>query len=356
MLNASALRKLNASHSGFEEETNRVEGDNHLSGYLYKQSDHLKQWNLRYFCVMNSDHIKYYKKETDTSPKGFFSVAGCTFILANKKKLKGKELYTFEVSHPLSKNVLRLGSYTPEVVDMWVTTLRRIASGQGAVAEDGDTAYRLDRAMSAMNSVATYEEQQEQQKEMQEQEEEEDRQREEAQEAQETQEAQEAQETSKTPLNGHNHNNSTDSLDSLQSTTSSTRSSSRPSTPNVRQRRTSTNTPQNKATPPTTATTNSTKTMVSPSPTKPQPKSSPSASFLLPKENPLMYAGLSTLMAMYIILIPLCGQLIGRSVLPWYIGTDEATVTDRTADVLGNVCFLWGVTVSILIVVLQNRK
>jgi hypothetical protein len=48
--------------------------------------------------------------------------------------------------------------------------------------------------------------------------------------------------------------------------------------------------------------------------------------------------------------------LIGRSVLPWYIGTDEATVTDRTADVLGNVCFLWGVTVSILIVVLQNRK
>ena len=354
MLNASALRKLNASHSGFEEETNRVEGDNHLSGYLYKQSDHLKQWNLRYFCVMNSDHIKYYKKETDTSPKGFFSVAGCTFILANKKKLKGKELYTFEVSHPLSKNVLRLGSYTPEVVDMWVTTLRRIASGQGAVAEDGDTAYRLDRAMSAMNSVATYEEQQEQQKEMQEQEEEEDRQREEAEEAQETQEA---QETSKTPLNGHNHNNSTDSLDSLQSTTSSTRSSSRPSTPNVRQRRTSTNTPQKKASPPTTATINSTKTMVSPSPTKPQPKSSPSASFLLlPKENPLMYAGLSTLMAMYIILIPLCGQLIGRSVLPWYIGTDEATVTDRTADVLGNVCFLWGVTVSILIVVLQNRK
>ena len=156
MLNAQSLRKLNASHSGFElEESDRVEGDNHLSGYLYKQSDHLKQWNLRYFCVMNSDHIKYYKKESDTAPKGFFSVAGCTFAMAEKKQLKRKDLYIFEVSHPLSKNVLRLGSYTPEVTEMWVNTLRRVAVGEGEAPEDDETALRLERAM---NSVGTYEE------------------------------------------------------------------------------------------------------------------------------------------------------------------------------------------------------
>ena len=57
------------------------EHGNHLSGYLFKQSDHFKQWNVRFFVATGTDHIKYYKQETDTSPKGFFSVSGCTFTI-----------------------------------------------------------------------------------------------------------------------------------------------------------------------------------------------------------------------------------------------------------------------------------
>ena len=70
---------------------------------------------------------------------------------------------------------------------------------------------------------------------------------------------------------------------------------------------------------------------------------------LLPKENPLSQAGLSTKLAVTIILVPLISQFLGRSMLPWYVGNGEDAL-ERTIDVLGNVCFLLGVTVSIIIV------
>ena len=156
-LNAHSLRALNASHASGDmatSESDDFQGESHLSGYLYKQSDHLKQWNLRFFVVGNSDHIKYYKKETDSSPKGFFSVAGCTFTRATKPTVvKGKMLHVFEVSHPLSKNVLRLGSNAEAMTLLWIKTLKQASGEVQDGTEQQETAQRLARAIQEANEA-----------------------------------------------------------------------------------------------------------------------------------------------------------------------------------------------------------
>ena len=89
-----------------------------------------------------------------------------------------------------------------------------------------------------------------------------------------------------------------------------------------------------------------------------QRKPRAASALLLPTQNPLLHAGLNTQLAVLIVLIPLLGQFVGRSFLPWYIGTDETTARDRTVDVLGNLSFLLGVSISVLIFVFfrSNRQ
>lgn len=367
-LNAHSLRALNASHASGDmatSESDNFQGESHLSGYLYKQSDHLKQWNLRFFVVGNSDHIKYYKKETDSSPKGFFSVAGCTFTRATKPTVvKGKVLHVFEVSHPLSKNVLRLGSNAEAMTLLWIKTLKQLASGE---VQDGteqqETAQRLARAMG---SVGTYAESDSALNDeggsgvaddfiSEEVVRERERDGENGGEGEDGVEggdrgATEGNENSATKMEagvtgasvsvagGRSNATTAENVVGVAAGGGGTasRMTKRGNTavpPSSKKKRAST-----------------TKEPTTPKLTNKRRQSA----LLLPKQNPLASAGLSTKLAITIVLVPLISQFLGRSVMPWYVGNEDNAL-ERTIDVLGNVCFLLGIAVSIIIVLL-NRK
>ena len=363
MLSASSLRQLNetnARRGSTDSSSDLDEGDNHLSGYLFKQSDHLKQWNIRFFVATGSDHIKYYKKEQDTAPKGFFSVSGCTFTeLANTFNVKGKGLYVFEVTHPLSKNVLRLGSHNADVTKMWVETLRRVASGghSSDVKSDRETARRLARAM---NSIGTYDEAPSALREMNRHRNRDDdgdrdvhdREGDGEADVVETSSARSGHDTTitapriPTPTimaeqhdytkedqtseeNGNNINVGGGSgvgsqLDQLRAHGKQAAGDDTPSI--IHSSSVDTNSKRQRGT-----------------------------SLVLPTQNPLVHAGLNTRMAVAIVLVPLIGQFLGRSVLPWYIGSDEDTA-ERTINVLGNLCFVLGVMLSFIVVLLSRKR
>jgi len=375
-LNAHSLRALNASHASGDmatSESDDFQGESHLSGYLYKQSDHLKQWNLRFFVVGNSDHIKYYKKETDSSPKGFFSVAGCTFTRATKPTVvKGKMLHVFEVSHPLSKNVLRLGSNAEAMTLLWIKTLKQVASGE---VQDGteqqETAQRLARAMGSIGTYAesdsalddedgsgnlladdfiseevVRERDGENGGEGEDGVEGGDRGTTEGRDSGTT----EGNESSATKMEADVIGASVSVADGRSNATraendvgvaaggggTASRMTKRSNTaipPSSKKKRAST-----------------TKEPTTPKLVNKRRQSA----LLLPKQNPLASAGLSTKLAITIVLVPLISQFLGRSVMPWYVGNEDNAL-ERMIDVLGNVCFLLGVAVSIIIVLL-NRK
>jgi len=398
------------------------EHGNHLSGYLFKQSDHFKQWNVRFFVATGTDHIKYYKQETDTSPKGFFSVSGCTFTIISgtlslfssffflppsihiyldrhsvdqqincanlfffpfsknidTTKVKSKPLYIFEVSHPLSKNVLRLGSHTKEVTEMWVQTLRRVSTNNTTEGtspnekEDRETANRLARAM---NSISTFDE------------------------LNVDDDNNNDNEDTETFVNNNNDTNVNESenenngngMEGDHHTTQNQNIKEVHHDRSNSEKSNASNTITRTGTPPlpsttftTTATKNSTPT---PSPTaaaaaataatsttfqkvaskkikKKNQNVSPRRSKrtkstledVMPTTNPLFtHVGMSTKLAIAVVLFPIFGQFFGRSMLPWYIGSGEDAM-ERTLDVLGNLGFLLGVLISIVLWLLCREK
>ena len=76
----------------------------------------------------------------------------------------------------------------------------------------------------------------------------------------------------------------------------------------------------------------------------------------MPTTNPLFtHVGMSTKLAIAVVLFPIFGQFFGRLMLPWYIGSGEDAM-ERTLDVLGNLGFLLGVLISIVLWLLCREK
>lgn len=99
-------------------------------GVLYKQSDHLKVWNSRYF-VLNSHFLHYYVNKTDTIPRmSLQMIYGIKITLSHESRvINGYQLYPFTISHPESDIEYHLAATQAER-DNWITAIQKVINGE----------------------------------------------------------------------------------------------------------------------------------------------------------------------------------------------------------------------------------
>lgn len=103
------------------------------TGYLSKQSDHLRIWKTRYF-VLDSSLLHYYLHEADRNPRGCIDLSDGMSTVTDPQSIppatQTTHTYAFTLSHPESSTEFHLSSSNISDAIAWVHAIRQVISSR----------------------------------------------------------------------------------------------------------------------------------------------------------------------------------------------------------------------------------
>jgi hypothetical protein len=100
-------------------------------GILYKQREHLRGWQPRYF-TLDQNFLHYYIKKDDILPKNSFQISQGVRVVTDvvAKVSNGVTYYPFTIMHPNSSQQYHLSTVSLADSVSWAKTIQALANGE----------------------------------------------------------------------------------------------------------------------------------------------------------------------------------------------------------------------------------